>query len=115
MYCKNCGKEIDDKAAVCVYCGVPTKEAAGEKNKVNGLGVAGFILSLLSLWLGMYYCIASILGLILSAVGMGKSKECSKCNGLAVAGLILSILSLLIWLLVWLFVGSVILGAASYL
>lgn len=24
MFCKNCGREIDDKAAVCVYCGVST-------------------------------------------------------------------------------------------
>ncbi len=24
MYCANCGKEIDDKAAICVGCGVPT-------------------------------------------------------------------------------------------
>lgn len=26
MYCKNCGKEIDDKAAVCIHCGVATHE-----------------------------------------------------------------------------------------
>ena len=24
MYCKNCGKEIDDKAVICVHCGVAT-------------------------------------------------------------------------------------------
>ena len=24
MYCKECGKEINDKAAVCVHCGVAT-------------------------------------------------------------------------------------------
>ena len=23
MYCRNCGQQIDDKAAVCVHCGVP--------------------------------------------------------------------------------------------
>lgn len=27
MFCKNCGKEIDDKAAVCIYCGVATHDA----------------------------------------------------------------------------------------
>ena len=27
MFCSNCGKEIDDKAAVCIYCGVATKNA----------------------------------------------------------------------------------------
>ncbi|MDE6850581.1 MAG: zinc-ribbon domain-containing protein, partial [Clostridia bacterium] len=24
MFCKNCGKEIDDKASICIYCGVAT-------------------------------------------------------------------------------------------
>lgn len=24
MFCRNCGKEIDNAAAVCVHCGVPT-------------------------------------------------------------------------------------------
>ena len=24
MFCKECGKEINDKAVVCVHCGVPT-------------------------------------------------------------------------------------------
>lgn len=24
MFCKNCGKQIDDKAVICVHCGVPT-------------------------------------------------------------------------------------------
>lgn len=25
MFCYNCGKEIDDKAVVCIHCGVETK------------------------------------------------------------------------------------------
>jgi TM2 domain-containing membrane protein YozV/RNA polymerase subunit RPABC4/transcription elongation factor Spt4 len=25
MHCRNCGKQIDDKAAVCIHCGVPPK------------------------------------------------------------------------------------------
>ena len=24
MFCKNCGKEIDDKAVICIYCGCAT-------------------------------------------------------------------------------------------
>lgn len=23
MYCKNCGREIDDRAVICVHCGCP--------------------------------------------------------------------------------------------
>ena len=26
MYCKNCGKQIDDKAVICVHCGVAVAE-----------------------------------------------------------------------------------------
>lgn len=25
MFCKNCGKQIDDKAVICVHCGVATE------------------------------------------------------------------------------------------
>ena len=25
MYCSNCGKQIDDKAVICIGCGVPTQ------------------------------------------------------------------------------------------
>ena len=28
MFCKNCGKEIDDRAAICPNCGVPTETTA---------------------------------------------------------------------------------------
>lgn len=31
MFCKNCGKEIDNNAAVCIHCGVATAE------KTNGI------------------------------------------------------------------------------
>ena len=27
MFCNNCGKEIDDKAVVCVHCGCQTQNA----------------------------------------------------------------------------------------
>lgn len=74
MFCKNCGKEIDDKAEICVYCGVSTKEAKEEK-KTNAFGIAGFVVSFLSLWLGIYFCIASIVGVVLSIVGINNSKK----------------------------------------
>lgn len=40
MYCKNCGKEIDDKAVIWVHCGVPTgnlEYTLGNKNWVTAL------------------------------------------------------------------------------
>lgn len=43
MFCKSCGAEINDKAVVCVKCGVPTIKIGG-KNKT--------IAALLALFLG---------------------------------------------------------------
>ncbi len=36
MFCRNCGKQIDDKAVVCVHCGVPPKL---EKGFCNNCGI----------------------------------------------------------------------------
>ncbi len=45
MYCRNCGKEIDDKAEVCINCGVFTKsnEPMGSLEKVCW-GLLGFFI-----------------------------------------------------------------------
>lgn len=113
MFCKNCGKEIDDRAAICIHCGVPTgvvQDASVAPKKVNAFGIAGFVVSLLSMWLGVYFCIASIVGLVLSIVGMVQRKKCTSCNGLAIAGLVLSIISIVLWGLVWLIIGAAIIG-----
>ncbi len=45
MFCRNCGKEIDDKAAICVHCGVavnPTAVANTDPNAKSKL-VAGLL------------------------------------------------------------------------
>ena len=48
MYCKNCGKEIDDKAVVCPGCGVPTVDQIPEtkKKKKKHPILGGIILAL---------------------------------------------------------------------
>lgn len=77
MFCNNFGKEIDNRAAICPHCGVPVQNK-GEKprNKAGqGLCIAGFVVSLLSLWLGMYFCIVSVVAVVLSAVGMSIAKK----------------------------------------
>lgn len=113
MFCNNCGKEIDDRAIICPYCGIQqnTNVKPQEKKPVNGIGIAGFVISLLSLWLGVYFCIASIVGLVLSGIGI-VVREKHSVNGLAIAGLVLGIISLVIWGLVWLIVGAAIIGMA---
>lgn len=121
MFCRHCGKEIDDKAVVCIYCGIPTdnkmqwaapQQQQGqqwqqvEQKKVNAFGIAGFVVSLVSLWLGFLFCIASIVGLVLSIVGMVNMKKC-KVNGLAIAGLVIGIVSVFLWSLWWIVFGSI--------
>lgn len=50
MFCKNCGQEIADNAAVCVNCGVATQTApvVSSKNKVVA-GVLGLLLGTLGI------------------------------------------------------------------
>lgn len=114
MFCKNCGKEIDDRAAVCVYCGVPTglneQAAVAPQKKVNGFGIAGFIIGLLSLYFGVYFLVVSIVGLVLSIIGMVNKKKYSSCNGLAIAGLVLSIISLVFWVIIYIFAFAMIIA-----
>jgi len=46
MYCSNCGKEIDDKAVICVHCGVAThnmKQAQGVDMTLKSKIVAGLL------------------------------------------------------------------------
>ncbi len=107
MFCKNCGREIDNRAVVCPYCGVmQTELAQAEKKKpVNGLGIAGFVVSILSLYFSVFFCIASVIGIILSAIGVAQ-KEKHSVNGLAIAGLVISFISLFVWGIVWIVVGA---------
>ena len=102
MFCKNCGKEIDNNAVVCVHCGSKTDNFSSvEEKKKNVLGIAGFVCSIISIWLGAFFCILPLTALGLSIGGMLKSKNYNSCNGLTLAGLIISILTTAIWLIYW--------------
>jgi hypothetical protein len=66
-------------------------------NSTNGLGIAGFILSLIALvfcWLPFINLLSWLLGLILSICGMNK-----KPRGLAIAGMIISIIELVLFII----------------
>lgn len=118
MFCRKCGSQIDDEAVVCPNCGVPTvnyynrggiapntpspvqpnmQTTVPQYEKTNGMAIAAFVVSLLSLWLGILFCLPSAVGLVLSIVAMASRKNCTKCNGLAIAALVLSIISLALW------------------
>ena len=63
MFCKNCGKELDDRAVVCPNCGVALNEqtapAASADRPNAGFAVLGFLIPLVGLilylvWKGTY-------------------------------------------------------------
>ena len=107
VYCKNCGKEVAPDAALCPNCGA--KIEPQNKKPVNALGVAGFVLSILSLWGGSVF-VVPIVGLILSAIGVSQREKYSS-NGFATAGLVISIVTLVVWaLIVALIIAGVVTG-----
>ena len=42
MYCRKCGKEINDDAYVCIYCGAKAHETPEEKPANTGYAGAGY-------------------------------------------------------------------------
>ena len=69
MFCSNCGNEIDDKAAVCVHCGAPTKNfTSNGKSPVdpNEPPNTGYIV--LSVLVPMF-------GIILGAIEKGNGRQ----------------------------------------
>lgn len=107
MICRNCGTDCPDGAMNCVTCGAPLyaeqqyyaqPAPQNTKNPGKGLGIAGMVLGIISLVLictaAEAAIVCAIVGLILSACGMGMSKKAGKSNGMGVAGLVCSIISL---------------------
>lgn len=115
--CNECGKEVSDKASVCMNCGSPiessekaldnanvnntvanyemnikTNENVVNTNKCNGFSLAGFILSIVSFIIDIYGLV-SLAALMFSIVGLVNSTN-QKSKTLAIIGIILSVLEL---------------------
>ena len=91
MFCKNCGKEIDDKAAVCIHCGVAV-ERKSENTEANVLAIVGFVLSFF----------IALAGLICSILGYKRAPEFGgKGKTLALAGIIISIIEMVLAVLIY--------------
>lgn len=107
--CKNCGAQYSDDALVCPNCNsaetvnvnqdnvfVPNNQTNAEeaKKKINVFGLVGMIIGIVSCFVSGYVGIViSIVGLVFSAIGLKRMKEC-RLNGFAIAGLVLSIVAL---------------------
>ena len=72
------------------------------QNETNGIGIAGFIISLLGLfvsWIPFFGWLIWFVGLVLSFIGLFKAPR-----GLAIAGLVISFIGVIILIL---FVGAI--------
>lgn len=96
MYCRNCGRQVQEGTRYCPYCGsempcdksIDDRQRAAWENRgyapsrpANGYAIAGFVLAFFF----------ALLGLIFSIIGYNKSKVMyGSGRGLAIAGIIIS-------------------------
>lgn len=91
MYCKNCGAEIDDQAAVCPKCGVAQKQPVVDN---GGFG-----------W-GLLGCCIPIVGLILFLVWKDTKPNSAKAAGIgALVSFIIGVLYYLVMIVAGVGVG----------
>ena len=98
-YCKYCGAELNDNASVCSRCGHSLGSSSVQQKGHHGLGIAGFILSLLSV---------QPLALIFSIIGLAVGKRNGNKTGLAVAGLVISIIYIVVEIIIFIVAGPMI-------
>ena len=113
MYCKKCGKEIEDNVVFCPLCGTQQREdpksrakAASEKKEINIFCLVGLIISGLSLFLN-FWGLTGTAGVVLSSVGyFDCSKKGEQGKVLAIVGIILGCFSIVYALFFMIFIGS---------
>ena len=66
------------------------------QNKTNGLAIAGFCVSIASLFID-FICIVAVIGLVLSCVARSQINQTGASGkGLATAGIVLGIISIVV-------------------
>lgn len=116
--CPNCGRLVSDTFTTCPGCQAPLEAVETPKqqndpkqtiyvnipdyagnNNSNGMGIAGFVLALIGLFIGFVPILGWIiwlLGAIFSIVGLFKEPR-----GFAIAGTVISFIDLILLLLVF--------------
>ena len=99
MYCKNCGKEIDEKAYVCPNCGVKVKDEAIELRESKATANSEADSGSKAGW-GILSFLVPIVGLILFCVWKAdRPKTASVCGKCALASVIVSVVAFIIYLI----------------
>ena len=96
MFCQNCGAEINDKAVVCVKCGVPVAPVALAPQKT--MSDEWLTAVLLCVFLGCF----------------GAHRFYTKDTGIAVVQLILGLISCCIVSEVWALIDLILLLTGNY-
>lgn len=92
MFCRNCGQEVNENAAVCLHCGALIKEELikEERESVkeqNGMAVAGFVCSFF----------IPLLGWIFGGIGLNRaSKRNGKGKGFSIAAITIATVGFII-------------------
>lgn len=107
--CSNCGTELSNNEAFCTNCETKVGETnqtpsnqviqpttqSNDKTKLNKMGLIGFIISLVSIWLATI--ILGPVAAILSALAIKQIQSTGeKGKGFAIAGLVISIAGLVL-------------------
>lgn len=94
MFCKNCGAEISDKAAICVKCGVPVAPVAASSGNSSEWVTA----LLLCIFLGSF----------------GAHRFYTKSNEIAIAQLLLGLFTCFIFSWIWALIDLILLLTGNY-
>ncbi len=105
MYCKNCGKEIDDKADICIHCGVKVDKKQVQYYEEDGDSKAGLGV-VMSLFLGL---IGLIIGLCMYSSGSYERKTFMK--GWGITTLVCVIVGVILYFTVF---AGLLAGLGSY-
>lgn len=105
MFCKQCGKPIDEGQEFCEECKGTSNNAQpqattaqvnqnGGVKKQNSMALTSFIISLVGLIIAAIPC--GIVALITGIVGLTKfNQETEKGKGLAIAGVVIGIIDII--------------------
>lgn len=101
MYCKNCGKQIDDNAVVCIHCGVATGGPIRAQSAVADAPSWGYAL------LGFFVPIVGLILFLLEKDTMPlRAKSAGK--GALVSVIVSAVASVLLILLYFVFVFALV-------
>lgn len=105
-FCGDCGNQMQDTDNVCSKCGARVNRnlrayypRENVKKDTNIKAVLGLIIGICSnvfFWAPFFPVIASIIGIVVSIIGIKDAAELKSGKGLAIAGLVCSIIALII-------------------